>query len=168
MRAADMGTWSRPKTNMPHPAAVTSSPSIQPPEPRSARTGSRPEGIRPRPSFAIPPPRPTAPSRGQWRGIGQRLIAARLDILTGFRVTRKRHGLGRARELQSLWRKATLQRPLGPIRGRIRLPPDKICPECGFDLAPWQVCGACGYDPRETSHAPAGTPRSRGFRSCIQ
>ena len=25
--------------------------------------------------------------------------------------------------------------------------PEKVCPECGFDLSPRQVCGACGYDP---------------------
>jgi protein-L-isoaspartate(D-aspartate) O-methyltransferase len=29
----------------------------------------------------------------------------------------------------------------------VRLPPDRVCPECGFDLAPGQVCGGCGYDP---------------------
>jgi len=40
-----------------------------------------------------------------------------------------------------------LQGLQGPILRRIRLPPDKVCPECGFDLAPGQVCGACGYDP---------------------
>lgn len=34
-----------------------------------------------------------------------------------------------------------------PAYQRIRLPPDTICPECGFDLTPGEVCGACGYDP---------------------
>ena len=66
-----------------------------------------------------------------------------------------------ARELQSLWRKTTLQRPPGPVRRRIWLPPDKICPECGFDLAPRQVCGACGYDPlRDLSRTHRYSPVS--------
>jgi len=30
---------------------------------------------------------------------------------------------------------------------RIYRRPDKVCPECGFDLSPGQNCGACGYDP---------------------
>jgi hypothetical protein len=33
------------------------------------------------------------------------------------------------------------------IHRSVRLPPDRVCPECGFDLVPGKLCGACGYDP---------------------
>jgi protein-L-isoaspartate(D-aspartate) O-methyltransferase len=39
------------------------------------------------------------------------------------------------------------RRPTIRIARSVRLPPDRVCPECGFDLAPGRVCGACGYDP---------------------
>jgi len=49
----------------------------------------------------------------------------------------------------------------GPIFRKIRLPPDRVCPECGFDLAPGQVCGACGYDPlRDLSRTRRYSPIS--------
>jgi len=35
----------------------------------------------------------------------------------------------------------------GRLYRAVRLPPDRVCPECGFDLSPGQVCGGCGYDP---------------------
>ena len=39
--------------------------------------------------------------------------------------------------------------------------PDKVCPECGFDLSPGQVCGACGYDPvRDLSRSRRYSPLS--------
>jgi protein-L-isoaspartate(D-aspartate) O-methyltransferase len=43
--------------------------------------------------------------------------------------------------------------PAGRLYRSVRLPPDTVCPECGFDLAPGKPCGACGYDPlRDMSH----------------
>jgi protein-L-isoaspartate(D-aspartate) O-methyltransferase len=44
----------------------------------------------------------------------------------------------------------------------VRLPPDTVCPECGFDLAPAKPCGACGYDPmRDLSRDRRRSPLSR-------
>ncbi len=41
----------------------------------------------------------------------------------------------------------------------MRLTPEKVCPECGFDLAPGQICGACGYDPaRDLSRSHRYSP----------
>jgi len=49
----------------------------------------------------------------------------------------------------------------GPAARKIRLPPERICPECGFDLSPGQVCGACGYDPmRDLSRSHRYSPVS--------
>jgi len=39
------------------------------------------------------------------------------------------------------------RKPTGRLYRSVRLPPDTVCPECGFDLAPGRPCGACGYDP---------------------
>ncbi len=53
------------------------------------------------------------------------------------------------------------QRALGPAAPKIRPPPERICPECGFDLSPGQVCGACGYDPmRDLSRSHRYSPVS--------
>ena len=44
----------------------------------------------------------------------------------------------------------------------IRLPPPRVCPECGFDLVPGQVCGVCGYDPvRDLSREGRSGPSLR-------
>jgi len=44
----------------------------------------------------------------------------------------------------------------------IRLPPPRVCPECGFDLVPGQVCGVCGYDPvRDLSREGRNGPSPR-------
>ena len=37
--------------------------------------------------------------------------------------------------------------PTTRVYRSVRLPPDRVCPECGFDLTPGSLCGACGYDP---------------------
>lgn len=51
------------------------------------------------------------------------------------------------------------QRILVPRRFYRR--PDKVCPECGFDLSPGQNCGACGYDPvRDLSRSRRYSPLS--------